>query len=94
MQISIVIPLLNEAESLPELHDLIVSVMTAQQFSYEILFIDDGSKDNSWEVIEFLKRNNPNVRGFKFRKNYGKSQALHLGFSKAKGDVVITMDAD
>jgi glycosyltransferase involved in cell wall biosynthesis len=94
MQISIVIPLLNEAESLPELHDLIVSVMTAQQFSYEILFIDDGSKDNSWEVIELLKRNNPNVRGFKFRKNYGKSQALHLGFSKAKGDVVITMDAD
>jgi len=94
MQLSIVIPLLNEAESLPELHDWIVSVMTTKQFSYEILFIDDGSKDNSWAVIEQLKANNPNIRGFKFRKNYGKSQALHLGFSKAKGDVVITMDAD
>lgn len=94
MQISIVIPLLNEAESLNELHNWIKTVMDKNNFSYEILFIDDGSTDNSWEIIEQLKQKNPSVRGFKFRKNYGKSQALHLGFSKAKGDVVITMDAD
>jgi glycosyltransferase involved in cell wall biosynthesis len=94
MQLSIVIPLLNEAESLIELHEWIVSVMVKEKLTYEILFIDDGSKDESWEIIEKLKSNDTNIRAFKFRKNYGKSQALHLGFSKAKGDVVITMDAD
>lgn len=94
MQLSIVIPLLNEAESLTELHQWIVSVMIKEKLTYEILFIDDGSKDESWEIIEKLKSNDANIRAFKFRKNYGKSQALHLGFSKAKGDVVITMDAD
>jgi glycosyltransferase involved in cell wall biosynthesis len=86
--------LLNEAESLIELHEWIVSVMVKEKLTYEILFIDDGSKDESWEIIEKLKSNDTNIRAFKFRKNYGKSQALHLGFSKAKGDVVITMDAD
>lgn len=94
MQIAIVIPLLNEAESLTELHQWIVSVMKKHQFTYEIIFIDDGSKDDSWSIIEKLKAEDENIRAFKFRKNYGKSQALHLGFSKAKGDVVITMDAD
>ena len=94
MQLSIVIPLLNEAESLIELHEWIVSVMVKEKLTYEILFIDDGSKDESWKIIEKLKSNDTNIRAFKFRKNYGKSQALHLGFSKAKGDVVITMDAD
>jgi glycosyltransferase involved in cell wall biosynthesis len=94
MQISIVIPLKDEAESLPELHDWIVKVMTANNFSYEILFIDDGSKDNSWKVIEDLKKKNANVRAIKFRRNYGKSPALYVGFEATKGDVVITMDAD
>lgn len=94
MQISIVIPLKDEAESLPELHDWIVKVMTANHFSYEILFIDDGSKDNSWKVIEDLRQKNSNVRAIKFRRNYGKSPALFVGFEAVKGDVVITMDAD
>jgi glycosyltransferase involved in cell wall biosynthesis len=94
MQISIVIPLKDEAESLPELHDWIVKVMTANNFTYEILFIDDGSKDGSWKVIEDLKRKNANVRAIKFRRNYGKSPALYVGFEATKGDVIITMDAD
>ncbi len=94
MNISIVIPLLNEAESLTELHDWIVSVMQSNSFSYEILFIDDGSTDNSWQVIFSLSKKDTNVKGIRFLKNFGKSQALHVGFSKAKGDVVITMDAD
>lgn len=94
MNISIVIPLLNEDESLPELHDWIVKVMNENNFSYEILFIDDGSKDKSWSVIESLSAKNANVRGIKFRRNYGKSAALNVGFAATKGDVVITMDAD
>lgn len=94
MNISVVIPLLNEEESLRELHDRIVQVMRANDFSYEILFIDDGSTDNSWKVIFGLSNENPNVRGFRFQRNFGKSQALHLGFAQAKGEVVITMDAD
>jgi glycosyltransferase involved in cell wall biosynthesis len=94
MNLSIVIPLLNEEESLPELHNWIVKVMTSHNFSYEILFIDDGSTDASWQTIEQLSQDNTNVKGIRFLKNYGKSQALHAGFAKAKGDVVITMDAD
>ncbi len=94
MDISIIIPLLNEQESLPELHDWIVKVMTDNNYSYEVIFIDDGSKDDSWQVIEQLSQKNINVKGIKFRRNYGKSPALHLGFEAAKGNVVITMDAD
>ena len=94
MNLSIIIPLLNEQESLPELHAWIVRVMEAHQYSYEILFIDDGSTDASWEVIEKLKSENSNVKGIRFLRNYGKSQALHAGFARANGDVVITMDAD
>lgn len=94
MNLSIVIPLLNEEESLQELHDWIVSVMKAGAFSYEIIFIDDGSTDNSWSTIEKLSIKNPNVKGIRFQRNFGKSQALHAGFAKAQGDVVITMDAD
>ena len=94
MNISVVIPLLNEEESLRELHDWIVRVMNANDFSYEILFIDDGSTDNSWKIISDLSKENPNVRGFRFHRNFGKSQALHLGFAKANGEVIITMDAD
>ena len=94
MNISVVIPLLNEAESLNELHDWIVSVMQSNRFSYEILFIDDGSTDTSWETITQLSQKDENVKGIRFLKNFGKSQALHAGFSKAIGDVVITMDAD
>jgi len=94
MDISIVIPLLNEDESLPELHDWIVRVMNENNFSYEIIFIDDGSKDKSWEVIENLVSKNSHVKGIKFRRNYGKSAALNVGFEKTQGDVVFTMDAD
>ncbi|MEW6470072.1 MAG: glycosyltransferase family 2 protein [Bacteroidota bacterium] len=94
MDISIVIPLLNEAESLPELHDWIVRVMDANRFSYEIIFVDDGSRDGSWKVIEGLRAKNPNVKGIKFRRNYGKSAALNVAFESARGEVVITMDAD
>lgn len=94
MNISVVIPLLNEEESLKELHDWIVSVMQSNSFSYEILFIDDGSTDKSWQVISQLVEFNTNVKGIRFLKNFGKSQALHAGFAAAKGDVVITMDAD
>lgn len=94
LQISVVIPLYNEAESLPELHDWIVRVMQEHQFSYEILFVDDGSDDGSWEVIQNLAHKNPKVRGFKFVRNYGKTAALQTAFVQAKGQVVITMDAD
>ena len=94
MNLSLVIPLLNEQESLPELHNWIVKVMETNNFSYEILFIDDGSTDASWQTITTLSEKNPNVKGIRFLRNYGKSQALHAGFNKAQGDVVITMDAD
>ncbi len=94
MQISIVVPLLNEAESLPELLAWIERVMQANQFTYEVVFIDDGSTDNSWQIIQQLAAQNPNVKGIKFRRNYGKSAALNEGFSVVQGDVVITMDAD
>lgn len=94
MNISIIIPLLNEQESLPELHNWIKKVMDDHQYSYEVLFIDDGSSDQSWHVIEGLCNENPNVKGIRFFRNYGKSQALHAGFARAQGDVVITMDAD
>ncbi|NNE33143.1 MAG: glycosyltransferase [Winogradskyella sp.] len=94
MNISVVIPLLNEEDSLKELHDWIVSVMQSNSFSYEILFIDDGSTDNSWQVISELTQTNTSVKGIRFLKNFGKSQALHAGFAQATGDVVITMDAD
>ena len=94
MNLSIVIPLLNEEESLEELHDWIANVMEFNQFSYEILFIDDGSTDESWNVIEKLAQKNPKVKGIRFHKNFGKSQALHAGFKNARGDVIITMDAD
>jgi glycosyltransferase involved in cell wall biosynthesis len=94
MDISVVIPLFNEAESLPELHSWIVKVMIANNYNYEIIFIDDGSKDNSWEVIQDLAKQNGQVKALRFRRNYGKSPALHVGFEAAKGNVVITMDAD
>ena len=94
MNISIVIPLLNEEESLKELHDWIAQVMQSNRFLYEILFIDDGSSDNSWNIIESLSSEHPNVKGIRFLKNFGKSQALHAGFAAANGDVIITMDAD
>jgi glycosyltransferase involved in cell wall biosynthesis len=94
MQLSIVIPLLNEAESLPELHDWLVRVLDANRLSYEILFIDDGSKDASWQTIIGLRDKNQAVKGLRFQRNYGKSAALQVGFEAAKGDVVITMDAD
>lgn len=94
MQISVVIPLLNEEDSLTELHDWIVKVMLANQFSYEIIFIDDGSTDNSWQIISQLFNKNQAVKGIRFLKNFGKSQALHAGFAKAQGSVIITMDAD
>lgn len=94
INISVVIPLINEEDSLKELYSWIVQVMNNNNFSYEIIFIDDGSSDKSWEIISSLSNENSNVRGFRFQKNYGKSQALHLGFAQAKGEVVITMDAD
>jgi glycosyltransferase involved in cell wall biosynthesis len=94
MDISVVIPLLNEHDSLEELHDWIASVMQSNQYLYEILFIDDGSTDDSWKVIQKLRAKNSAVSGLKFSKNFGKSQALHAGFARTKGAVVITMDAD
>ncbi|MFY7943949.1 MAG: glycosyltransferase family 2 protein, partial [Crocinitomicaceae bacterium] len=94
LDLSIVIPLFNEEESLPELHSWIERVMIDHHFSYEIIFIDDGSKDNSWNVITELSKGNSNVRAIKFQRNYGKSAALQVGFQIAKGAVVITMDAD
>lgn len=95
MDISVVIPLYNEAESLPELFAWIKRVMDEREFSYEVLFVSDGSTDSSWDVIERLHDENPDVvKGIKFRRNYGKSPALYCGFKRAAGDVVITMDAD
>lgn len=94
MQISFVIPLFNEEESLPELEAWIRRVMEANTFSYEIVFVDDGSRDRSWQVIEQLLDQNPKIRAIKFRRNYGKSAALNSGFQLAAGDVVITLDAD
>lgn len=94
MNISVVIPLLNEEESIGELHHWIVRVMDLNNYSYEIVFIDDGSTDNSWQVIETLCQENSFTRGIKFQRNYGKSQALNAGFKEVQGDVVITMDAD
>ncbi|MFD2824039.1 glycosyltransferase family 2 protein [Lacinutrix iliipiscaria] len=94
MNISVVIPLLNEQESLTELHDWIARVMQSNHFSYEIIFIDDGSTDDSWNTIQQLSQKDENVKGIRFLKNFGKSQALHAGFEKANGNVIITMDAD
>lgn len=94
MDISVIIPLYNEEESLPELYQWIEKVMKNHNFSYEVIFVNDGSTDKSWEVIETLQKQSPHVRGIKFRHNYGKSPALYCGFRAAKGDVVITMDAD
>jgi glycosyltransferase involved in cell wall biosynthesis len=94
MDISIVIPLFNEEESLPELCSWIQRVMIQHGFSYEIILVDDGSSDDSWKVVRSLQSENPDIRGLKFRRNYGKSAALNKGFEKAKGDVIITMDAD
>ena len=94
MNISVVIPLYNEAESLPELAAWIKRVMQENKFTYEVIFINDGSTDNSWQVIEQLSREDSNIHAIKFRRNYGKSPALYCGFERAKGDVVITMDAD
>lgn len=94
MDISVVVPLYNEDESLPELTGWIEKVMNENKFTYEIVMVDDGSNDNSWHVIEELSRKNGNIHALKFRRNYGKSAALHCGFEVAKGDVVITMDAD
>ena len=94
MDISLVIPLLDEEGSLEELHNWIVEIMESNDYSYELIFIDDGSKDNSWNIIRSLSLKNKNIKGIKFLKNFGKSQALHAGFDIAKGDVVITMDAD
>ena len=94
MDISVIVPLFNEEESLPELHAWIQRVMNANGFSYEIIFVNDGSTDNSWGIIEELHRKDEHVHGIKFRRNYGKSPALYCGFKAAKGDVVITMDAD
>ena len=94
MDISVIVPLYNEEESLEKLQDWIAKVMLANQLSYEIIFVNDGSTDRSWQVIEALKLKSPQVRGIKFRNNYGKSPALFCGFRAAQGDVVITMDAD
>jgi len=95
MDLSIIVPLLNEAESLPELYSWIKRVMDANGISYELIFVDDGSTDNSWEIIEKLKADAPDlVHGIRFRRNYGKSPALYCGFKMAQGDIVATMDAD
>lgn len=94
MDISVVVPLYNEEESLPELYRWIEKVIKANGFSFEVIFVNDGSTDNSWQVIEDLSKQSENVKGIKFRRNYGKSPALYCGFKEAQGDVVITMDAD
>lgn len=94
MNVSIVVPLFNEEESLPELCGWIDRVLSENRLTYEVILVDDGSNDGSWEQIESLKKSNPQVRGIRFRRNYGKSAALHTGFGVAKGEVVITMDAD
>lgn len=94
MNISVIIPLLNEEGSLPELYNWIQRVMQENGYSYEIIFVDDGSSDGSWKIIKELSDNSPHVKAIKFRRNYGKSPALHCAFQKAEGDVIITMDAD
>jgi len=94
MDISVIVPLYNEDESLPELTSWIEKVMNKNSFSYEVLLVNDGSTDKSWDVIKKLSEKNSNIKGLKFRRNYGKSAALFCGFEEAKGDVVITMDAD
>ena len=94
MDISVIVPLFNEAESLPELYAWIQRVMNENKFSYEVIFVNDGSTDNSWQVIQNLKAKSENVRAIRFRRNYGKSPALFCGFERAEGEVVITMDAD
>jgi glycosyltransferase involved in cell wall biosynthesis len=94
MDLSIVISLFNEAESLPELVSWIGRALASEQLKYEIIMVDDGSTDNSWQVIEELKKSHPGVRGISFRRNYGKSAALYTGFEAARGDIVVTMDAD
>ena len=94
MDISVVVPLFNEEESIPELYAWIEKVMKANGFSYEVIFVNDGSTDRSWEIIESLQKQSSTVKGIKFRRNYGKSPALYCGFERAEGDVVITMDAD
>ena len=94
IDISVVVPLFNEEESLPELHKWIQKVMHENSFSYEIIFVNDGSTDDSWECIESLRKKDPFVRGIKFQRNYGKSAALHVGFQATRGEVIITMDAD
>ena len=94
MDISVIVPLYNEDESLPELSAWIARVMEANHFTYEVVMVDDGSNDTSWQVIESLSAQNPQIKAIKFRRNYGKSAALHCGFQVAQGDVVITMDAD
>ena len=92
--ISVVIPLLDEEESLKELSDWIVRVMNDNNYTYEVIFVDDGSKDKSWDIIEDIHKENSNIKGIKFNRNYGKSPALHVGFGRSKGEVVFTMDAD
>jgi len=94
MDISVIVPLYNEDESIPKLFEWIEKVMNANKYSYEVIFVNDGSTDKSWDVIESLQKKSKNVRGIKFRNNYGKSPALFCGFKAATGDVVITMDAD
>lgn len=94
MDISVIVPLYNEEESLPELAAWIKKVMDEHQFSYEVLMVDDGSTDKSWSIVESLHKDNPRIRGIRFRRNYGKSAALNTGFEACEGDVVITMDAD
>jgi glycosyltransferase involved in cell wall biosynthesis len=94
MQISVVVPLFNEAESLPELMQWIDRVMQTHNYSYEVIMVDDGSKDNSWNTIQTLRTTYPSLKGIKFQRNYGKSAALNEGFKMAQGDIVVTMDAD
>ncbi len=94
MDLTVIIPLYNEEESLTELHDWIVRVLSEAGYSYEIIFVDDGSKDHSWEIIERLASANPSVKGIRFRRNYGKAAALNTGFAASQGNVVVTMDAD
>src|SRR5690242_17108919 len=94
MDVSVVIPLFDEEESLPELCAWIERVVNENRLSYEVIMIDDGSTDSSWQVIECLRQKNPNIKGIKFQRNYGKSAALNEGFRMSKGDVIITMDAD
>ena len=94
MDITIIIPLLNEKESLPELHAWIVRILEKAKLSFEVIFVDDGSTDASWNTIETLAKKHPSTKGIRFARNFGKSQALHAGFAQAQGDVVFTMDAD